>query len=105
MKSTTRKTLLLVGLLAATLGAASVEAGPGRYRFNQDNTPGWSLMTPAERSEHQNKMWSAKTYDECKALQAEHRAVIVARAKEQGLTLATPRQNACDRMQMRGMLK
>jgi len=46
----------MIGLLAATLGAASVESGPGRYRFNQDNTSGWSPMTPAERSAHQNKM-------------------------------------------------
>jgi hypothetical protein len=105
MKSTTRKTLLLVGLLAATLGAASIEAAPGRYRFNQDNTPGWSLMTPAERSAHQNKMWSAKTYDECKAIQTEHHAVIAARAKDKGITLNVPSQNACDRMQMRGVLK
>jgi len=40
--------------------------------------PGWSLMTPAERSAHQNMMWSAKIYDECKAIQAEHYAEIAA---------------------------
>jgi hypothetical protein len=105
MQSNTRKMLLLVGLLAATLGAVSAEAAPGRYRFNQDNTPGWSLMTPAERSAHQNRMWSAKTYDECKAIQTEHHALIAARAQAKGVQLGGPRQNACDRMQARGLLK
>ena len=34
--------------------------GPGgkgmQYRFNKDNTPGWSLMTPEERTAHHDKM-------------------------------------------------
>lgn len=59
----------------------------------------------AERSAHQNKMRSAKTYDECKVIQTEHHAVIAARAKGKGITLNVPSQNACDRMQMRGVLK
>lgn len=109
MKSTTyswtRKTLILVGLIAATLGAVTAEAGPGRYRFNQDNAPGWTLMTPAERTEFQNKMRAAKTYDECKAIQAEHHTVMEARAKEKGVTLNVPRYNACDQMKARGILK
>ncbi len=100
-----RKLLLVTAVLAATLGTASLEAEPGRYRFNQDNTPGWTLMTAAERSEFQNKIWAAKTYDECKAIQTEHHAVIAARAQDKGVTLNVPRQNACDRMQTRGVLK
>jgi hypothetical protein len=31
--------------------------------------------------------------------------VIAARAKGKGITLNVPSQNACDRMQMRGVLK
>ena len=83
--------------------------GPGaqgmRYQFNRDNTPGWSLMTPEERTAHREKMMSAKTYEECQAAQDEHRKQMEARAKEKGQTLRGPRQNACDRMKARGFYK
>ncbi|MCZ7656038.1 MAG: hypothetical protein M5R42_19940 [Rhodocyclaceae bacterium] len=55
-----------------------------RYQFNQDNTPGWSLMTPEERTAHHNAMMSAKTYEECKAAQEAQHKQMEARAKEQG---------------------
>lgn len=73
--------------------------------FDQSNTPGWTLMSPDERNAHRNAMWSAKSYDECKALQADHHKAMEARAKEQGKTLPVPRANACDRMQARGQFK
>ncbi len=57
------KFLVAAAVLATMLGGVAAEAGPGRYRFQQDDTPGWTLMTPAERTEFQNRMWSAKTYD------------------------------------------
>jgi len=80
--------------------------GPGkRMMFNQGNTPGWSLMTPEERSAHQQKMWSFKTFDECKAYQAEHHKAMEAKARDQGKTLPAPRANACDRMKARGQFK
>ena len=83
--------------------------GPGgkgmRYQFNQDNTPGWSLMTPEERTAHRDKMLAAKTPEECKAVQEEHHKQMAARAKEKGQTLRGPRQNACDRMKARGFYK
>lgn len=78
--------------------------GPRAMQFGQDNTRGWMLMTPEERAAHREKMLSVKTYDECKALQAEHRGVMEARAKEKGVTLPTPRQNGCDRMKARGII-
>jgi hypothetical protein len=83
--------------------------GPGakgmRYQFNKDNTPGWSLMTPEERTAHHNAMMSAKTYEECKAAQEAQHKQMEARAKEKGATLPGPRQNACDRMKARGFYK
>ncbi len=109
MKSTypslTRKLLILAALLAATLGTVSAEAGPGRYRFNQDNAPGWTLMTPTERIEFRNKMRSSTTYDECKATQTAHHTLMQARAAEKGVTLPGPRNNACEQMKARGFLK
>lgn len=86
--------------------------GPGmgggrgmRFDFNKDNTPGWSLMTPEERTAHREKMLAAKTPEECKAVQEEHHKQMAARAKEKGQTLRGPRQNACDRMKSRGFYK
>ena len=77
----------------------------GGMRFNQKNTPGWQLMTPEERTEMQGKMRALKTYDECKQLQTEHRALMEARAKEKGVTLREPRQNGCDRMKAKGLVQ
>jgi hypothetical protein len=79
--------------------------GPGRYSFNQDNVRGWQLMTVEERTAHQEKMLSFKTYDECKAFQDAHRAELDARAKAQGKTLVAPRNNACDGMKAQGLIK
>ncbi len=74
-------------------------------RLNQKNTPGWTLMTPEERTEMQTKMRAVKTYDECKQLQTEHHAAMEVRAKEKGVTLPEPRQNGCDRMKAKGWIK
>lgn len=80
--------------------------GRGRgMRFSQDNTPGWQMMTPGEQAAHREKMMSAKTYEECKAFQVEHRALMEQRAKEAGKTLPVPRQNGCDRMKSGGYFK
>ena len=75
-------------------------------RFNQNNAArGWTLMTPEERTAFQSKMRAVKTYDECVALQTEHRGAMEVRAKEKGVTLQTPRRNACDNLQARGLIK
>ena len=96
-------------------GGTGVVMGPGagrgqaaktpRFQFNRDNTYGWKLMTTQERTAHRDKMLAAKTYDECKAVQDEQHALMEARAKEKGATLPAPRQNGCDRMKARGLLK
>ena len=125
MKNT--RSLALSALLGATLSASVLaQPGPGmgpgggmgpgmgpgmggmgpggkgmQYRFNKDNTPGWSLMTPEERTAHHNAMMAAKTYEECKAAQVAQHKQMEARAKEQGKTLPGPRQNACERMKAR----
>jgi hypothetical protein len=85
-------------------GRAQAAKGP-RYQFNKDNTYGWALMSAAERTALSNKMLAAKTYDECKAVQDEQHALMAARAKEKGKTLAGPRQNSCDVMKSRGLFK
>lgn len=65
-------------------------------RWGADTTPGWSLMTPAERAEHQERMRSMKSYEECKTAMEQHREQMAARAKEKGgKALRTPRRDAC----------
>ena len=101
------------GPVAATgmgMGPAASQMGPGArgmrgMRFNQANTPGWTLMTAEERTTNRTKMLAVKTYDECKALQTEQHSVMEARAKEKGITINTPRQNACDIAKARGYIK
>ncbi len=92
------------------MGPGAGQMGPGArgmrgMRFDQTNTPGWTLMTAEERAANQTKMREVKTYDECKTLQAEQHATMEARAKEKGVTLNTPRQNGCDVAKARGLIK
>lgn len=89
----------------ACAGAASAPAGcggmgPGAMkgggRWGPGVTPGWSLMTPEERNQHRDQMRSAKTYDECKTLQAQHHGAMAARAAERGgPPLPAPRRDPC----------
>jgi len=93
----------LTGVILTTSGLALAR---GPWTANKGNTVGWQVMTPAERTEHQTKMRSFKTYDECKAYQQEHHAQMAARAKEKGVTLpAMGSGYGCDNMKKRGFLK
>ena len=116
--SMTLKSITLITLLGATLampafgqGGMGMGGGPGMQNggrgmnFNQSNTRGWTLMTQEEQSAFQTKMREVKTYDECKMVQTEHRSAMEIRAKEKGVTLQAPRQNACDNMKARGIIK
>ena len=93
-------------LAVAVIGATAVAAaqpgpGPGRMggpgaRWGSDYTPGWALMTQAERNEHQERLRAMKTYEECKAYMDQHREQMAARAKERGgKLLAQPRRDPC----------
>lgn len=84
--------------------------GPGagmgmQFNANKGNTWGYQLMSPEERTAHRDQMRATKSYDECKALQAEHHLAMEVRAKEKGVTLPAPRSNACDRMKASGYFK
>lgn len=107
------RTIASIAVLGAALSASVLaQSGPGpnargmhQMRFDHANTPGWTMMTAQERITHQNRMREANTYEECKQIQAEHHAAMEARAKEKGLTLRAPRQNACDMAKTRGWVK
>jgi hypothetical protein len=62
-------------------------------------TPGWSLMTWAERNEHRKMMRSMKTYDACKTYIDKHHEEMATRAKEKGKEgQALARRDACERL-------
>ena len=86
-------------------GGPGMQNGGRGMNFSQSNTRGWTLMTPEEQTAFQTKMREVKTYDECKLAQTEHRSAMETRAKEKGVTLQAPRQNACDNMKARGIIK
>jgi hypothetical protein len=103
MKKLTITTVVLALAVSLTAGSALAR---GPWAANKGNTAGWQLMTPAERTEHQTKMRSFKTYDECKAYQEENHKQMEARAKEKGVTLpAMGSRYGCDNMKARGFLK
>lgn len=75
-------------------GSAASASGPARgadgrmqgWHMNKGNTPGWSMMNPAERSEHHQRMMGMKSYEACRAYMDQHHAAMVERAKNQGRT-------------------
>lgn len=81
--------------------AASAPRGPGMMggRWGSQYTPGWSMMTPQERTEHQEKMRSMTNRDECRAYMEQHHQQMMERAKEKGLNVpARPRRDGCARL-------
>lgn len=65
-------------------------------KWGPTNTPGWGLMSPAERDEHRAKMREMKSVDECKAYVEQHHAQMAERAKAQGgKPLPAPRRDPC----------
>jgi len=100
------KSVLAAALTGVILSTSGLALARGPWAASQANTWGWQLMTPAERTEHQTKMRSFKTYDECKAYQEEHHKQMEERAKEKGVTLPPMGSRyGCDNMKARGFLK
>ena len=86
-------------------GGKANKGGRQSMRFNQNTTPGWTLMSQQEQTDHRIKMRATKTFDECTALQGEHRAVMESRAKEKGVQLQAPRKNVCEAWKAQGVIK
>jgi hypothetical protein len=86
------------------IGMPAHASGP-RFQFDQDNVPGWALMSSAERAAHHQKLLSFKTVEECQVYLAEHRKNMAARAKQRNQTLRTPPHDVCEQMRAKGLLK
>ena len=111
---------LLAGALAAPLLAAAestpspnpppcMGAGPcgggGGWQAGPRNTPGYTLMTPEERTAHVAKMRSLKTMEECETYLTEHRAAMAKRAQEQGKAMPRMRRDPCAMLKQQGAIK
>ena len=71
------------------------------WQANRDNTPGWAMMSRAERDEHHRKMLSMTNADECKTYMDKHRGEMAERAKQQGRPMpgaVAPRHDPCARL-------
>lgn len=67
--------------------------------WGSDVTPGWKLMTWAERNAHRKSMRAMKTYEECKAYLEQHHEQMAARAKERGQEPLKPApRDACEKL-------
>lgn len=99
--------LLVLSFTSAQAQGAASAPGPGMgmggmrgWQMNRDNTPGWSMMSRAERRQHHDKMMAMSDPAACAAYMEEHHAKMAERAKERGRTLpAKPRSNACAPLQ------
>lgn len=102
-KSITVAALLAVSMVAAHAQGAASAPGMGMgmggmrgWHMNRDNTPGWSMMSRAERKEHHDKMMAMTDHAACAAYMEQHHATMAERAKERGRTVpAKPRRDAC----------
>lgn len=92
-------------LLALALVAVLPAALSGPWHAASPNTYGWQFMTPEEREEHQRRMRSFTSYDECRRYQAEHHALMVERARRAGVRLKARADSGCEQLQARGSLR
>jgi hypothetical protein len=95
-------TFLIASAVGLATAIATAQPGPGPGgkgpggRWGADFTPGWGMMTPQERREHQSKMQSMKTYDECRSYMDEHHKAMVERSTSKGAAVpGKPRRDAC----------
>jgi hypothetical protein len=84
------------GAASAPQPGMGMGGGMHGWRMNRDNTPGWSMMTRAERREHHDKMSAMTDHGACTAYMEKHHAQMSERAKARGRTVpAKPRHDAC----------
>ncbi|WP_332813566.1 hypothetical protein [Ramlibacter sp.] len=92
----------LAAFVAAGAGCAYPPGGMGRHAggpgTGPDHTPGWGMMSQAERDEHHRRMQAARTPEECRQAMDDHRRRMQERARERGMRMPEPRQDACAAM-------
>lgn len=97
-----RRGLIVFALATLSIVATDSALARGPWRASEGNTTGWYFMSREERIEHQAKIRSFKTYDECHAYQQEHHQLMENRAKEKGLQLSPGRRDVCEHLRPPG---
>ncbi|OGS94970.1 MAG: hypothetical protein A3H31_04685 [Gallionellales bacterium RIFCSPLOWO2_02_FULL_57_47] len=77
----------------------------GPWHAASPNTAGWQLMTPDERMEHQRRMRSFESYEECSAYQTGHHARMAERALREGVVLERKAESGCEQLRKREYFK
>lgn len=94
---------MIVVLLALPRAAALA----GHWHASEGNSPGWYLMTLAERIEHQRRLRSFTRIGDCRAYLEAHHAQMAARARARvaGAELPARPSSACDQLERRGWFR
>ena len=77
--------------LAMSMAPALAQTAAPAPQQSVDRVRGYDLLTPEEQRTFREQMQSASTTEARAKVQDEYRALVEARAKEQGVTLAEPR--------------
>jgi len=85
-------------LIALLLSVAAPAPARGPLRASEGNTRGWQLMTPEERIEHQSKIRSFKSYEECRSYQLSHHQLMAERARQRGIELPQGKRDICEHL-------
>lgn len=83
-------TALIIGLLLSSTASAR-----GPWRASEANTRGWELMSPEERIEHQTRIRSFTTLEECRNYQVSHHQLMEERARQRGVALPGGGKDVC----------
>lgn len=79
---------------AASAAGSGPRAGMGPG-IGREFTPGWMMMSRAERDAHRQQMLNVRSAEECRRLRDEHLKQMAERAKARGVTMPGPRHDAC----------
>ena len=94
----------LAAVLLASVATAQVADAPASaasasrpVRVGSEYTPGWDMMTPAERDAFRQRMIAAPTKAECRRLRDEQLEIAAKRANARGIkSVPNPRYDACE---------
>lgn len=95
----------IIIIIMLSMPVSSVYAKQSHWYSNESNTYGWNIMTPDEQKEHYAKMRRLTSYNDCIIYIEQHDALMKQRAAEKGVDLPALKQNPCDTMKGRRMLK
>lgn len=101
------RSIPLAALAAVVFAGSAAAQAPGvpapaasasrPVRVGSEYTPGWDMMTPAERDAFRQRMIAAPTKAECRRLRDEQLEIAAKRANKRGIKeLPSPRYDACE---------